>query len=92
MRLHVPIAAILEYELNGRLGGTGNEELESEATNTHTLGAGVYYSGRPNLQVGVFAATVRNLRRIAGVTVAGSPGFSDTPNAQYAEMVIRYIW
>ncbi len=91
-RLHVPIAAIIEYELNGRLGGTGNVVLESEASKTHTLGAGVYYSGRPNLQVGVFAATVRNLRRIAGVTVAGTPGFSDTPNAQYAEMVIRYVW
>jgi hypothetical protein len=92
MSLHVPIAAILEYELNGRLGGTGNEALENEGTNTHTLGAGIYYSGRPNLQVGVFAATIRNLRPIAGFTVSGSPGVSGTPNAQYAEMVIRYIW
>ncbi len=89
---HVPIAAILEYELNGRLTGTGDEDLEEEGTNTHTLGVGVYYSGRPDLQVGLFAATIRNLRPIAGVTVAGGPGQSGTPNAQYGEMVIRYVW
>jgi hypothetical protein len=92
MSAHVPIAAILEYELNARLTGTGDEDLEEEGTNTHTLGAGVYYSGRPNLQVGLFAATIRNLRPIAGITVAGGPGTSGTPNAQFAEMVLRYIW
>jgi hypothetical protein len=92
MSAHIPIAAILEYELNGRLAGTGDEDLEEESTNTHTLGAGVYYSGRPDLQVGLFAATIRNLRPVAGVTVAGSPGSSGTPNAQYGEMVIRYVW
>ena len=54
--------------------------------------SGVYYSGRPNLQVGLFAATIRNLRPIAGVNVAGGPGTSGTPNAQFAEMVLRYVW
>jgi hypothetical protein len=83
---------MLEYELNGRLTGTGDELIEEDNTTTHTFGAGLYYSGRPNLQVGLFAATIRNLRRIAGTTVAGGTGFSDVPNAQYAEMVIRYVW
>jgi hypothetical protein len=92
MSAHIPIAAILEYELNARLAGTGDEELEVEGGNTHTLGLGVYYSGRPNLQVGLFAATIRNLRPIAGVSVAGSPGTSGTPNTQFAEMVLRYVW
>jgi hypothetical protein len=92
MSVHVPIAAILEYELNARLTGTGDEELEEEGTNTHTFGAGIYYSGRPNLQVGLFAATLRNLRPVAGVTFTGVPGASATPNAQFAEMVVRYVW
>jgi hypothetical protein len=92
MSLHVPIAAMLEYELNARLTGSGNEELEEDDTTTHTFGAGIYYSGRPNLQVGLFAATIRNLRKVAGTTVAGGPGFSGTPNAQYLQMVIRYVW
>ena len=66
--------------------------LATALTACGLFGAGVYYSGRPDLQVGLFAATIRNLRPIAGITVAGSPGVSGTPNAQYAEMVIRYIW
>ena len=90
--LQVPIAVILEYELNARLAGTGDEDFEIESTNTHTFGAGVYYSGRPNLQVGLFAASIRNLRPINGVTFVSAPGTSGTPNAQYAEMVLRYVW
>jgi hypothetical protein len=92
MSLHVPLAVMLEYELNGRLTGSGDELIEEDNTATHTLGAGLYYSGRPNLQVGLFAATIRNLRRIAGSTVAGGTGFSGVPNAQYAELVLRYVW
>lgn len=92
MSLHVPIAVLLEYELNGRLAGTGTEEIEDASTNTHTFGAGIYYSGRPDLQVGVFAATIRNLRPINGITFVGSPGTSGTPSASYTEMVIRYVW
>jgi hypothetical protein len=88
----VPIAAILEYELNARLTGSGDEDLEEEGTNTHTFGVGVYYSGRPNLQLGLFGAAILNLRPIAGVNVAGGPGQSGTPNAEYGEMVIRYVW
>jgi hypothetical protein len=90
--LHVPVAVMLEYELNGRLAGTGTEELEDASTNTHTFGAGVYYSGREDLQVGLFAAAIRNLRPINGITFVGSPGTSGTPHAEYLEMVLRYIW
>ena len=88
--VHVPVAAILEYELNARLSGTGDGQLDQDSSTVHTLGAGVYYSGRQDLQVGLFAATARNLRSVAGI--AGAPGSSDAPSAQYAEMVVHYIW
>jgi hypothetical protein len=92
MSLKVPIAAILEYELNARLAGTGVDELEEEAAATHALGAGIYYTGHPNLQVGVFEAAVGNLRPIAGFSVSGAQGASGTPRARYGELVLRYIW
>jgi hypothetical protein len=88
--VHVPVAAILEYELNGRLSDTGEDELDESSSTVHLLGAGIYYSGRQNLQVGLFAATSRNLRSIPGI--AGAPGSSGAPSAQYGEMVMRYIW
>jgi hypothetical protein len=90
MSKHIPVAAIVEYEAGIRLGGTGDEQVESEGTDTHTLGIGVYYSGRPNLQVGIFGASIWNLRRISGV--AGAPGESGVPSARYGEMIIRYVW
>ncbi len=82
MRLHVPIAAILEYELNGRLGGTGNEELEGEATNTHTLRAGVYYSRvyAPTSRSASSLQQVRNLRRASPASPSPAHrGSIDTP-------------
>ncbi len=88
--LQVPVAAIVEYEANVRVTGTGDEQLELEGSNTHTLGLGLYYSGRKDLQVGLFGAAFLNLRATAGV--AGTPEFSGTPTAQYGEMVLRYVW
>ena len=87
---HIPIAAIVEYELNARLGGTGDEQLEQEGSNTHTLGAGIYYSGRQDLQVGIFGATLRNLREVQGI--GGIPGASGRPSIQFGEMLVRYVW
>ncbi|HEX4448871.1 MAG TPA: hypothetical protein VH044_19155 [Polyangiaceae bacterium] len=88
--LHVPVAAIVEYEANARLGGTGDEGLEQDGLGVHTIGGGVYYSGRKDLQVGIFGATKRNLRAIPGV--ADAPGQSGTPSVQIGEFVMRYIW
>src|SRR6185312_2158647 len=75
-KLHVPIAAMIEYEADIRLGGTGDENLEQDNTVTHRFGAGLYYSGQRNLQVGVAGALIRNLRPIAGL--ADAPGQSGT--------------
>ncbi len=88
--VHVPLALIVENEVNARLSGTGEETLEQDSSTVDTLGAGIYYSGRRDLQVGLFAATARNLRTVGGI--AGAPGLSGAPSANYSEMVLRYIW
>ncbi len=44
----------------------------------------------PVTHAGAFVTS--NLRPIASVKVAGGPGESGTPNAQFGEMVLRYIW
>jgi hypothetical protein len=88
--LKVPLAAIVEYDLNARLGGTGDELLEMDSGNVHTFGLGLYYSGRKDLQVGLFGALSLNLRPVPGV--ADAPGFSGSPDLRVGEFVIRYIW
>jgi hypothetical protein len=88
--LKVPLAAIVEYDLNARLGGTGDELLEMDSGNVHTFGLGLYYSGRKDLQVGLFGALSLNLRPIPGV--ADAPGFSGSPDLRVGEFVIRYVW
>jgi hypothetical protein len=86
----IPIAAMASYELNARLGGTGDELLEQDSSNVHTFGLGLYYSGRQDLQVGLFGATVLNLRSVQGI--AGASGVSGAPSAAYGQMIIRYVW
>jgi hypothetical protein len=50
----------------------------------------LYYPSRPNLQLGVFAATRLNLRPVPGI--AGAGGSSGAPDAKYAELTLRYVW
>jgi hypothetical protein len=88
--IHIPLAAMLEYEFNGRLGGSGDDLLEIDSTAVHNLGFGLYYPSRPNLQLGVFAAARLNLRPVPGI--AGASGSSGAPDAKYAELTLRYVW
>jgi hypothetical protein len=82
----IPIAIMAEYLLARQptpAQFTGRDELD----NVHTLFGGVYYSGRPNLQLGLGGGTELNF----GPTT--SPlGSSEEPTVIFGQFVMRYIW
>jgi hypothetical protein len=84
--VHVPIAALLEYEMSRE---TSASDLINATTLDvlHTIGLGVFYSGRPNLQTGAFVAWQ------LGVQPIGTPeGTSGRPDSKLAELILRYVW
>jgi hypothetical protein len=86
----IPVAVQAEYELNGRLHSTGSELLEGTSNVANVLGAGVYYSGAQDLQLGIFGAYAFGLRPLQGI--GGAPSSSDDSQADYLQVVIRHIW
>ncbi len=88
--LGVPVALQAEYEVNGRFHSTGPELLEGDSNIAQVIGAGAYYSGAQDLQLGIFGAYAWGLRPLAGI--GGAPGSSDPSRADYLQLVIRHIW
>ncbi|MCP3137531.1 hypothetical protein [Pyxidicoccus xibeiensis] len=88
--LGVPVALIGEY-----LFSTGEETevgLPDRTLRSSTVALGVYYSGRPNLQVGLGAATTLNAAPRIGLGEEGQPLESGDPTLSYAQLILRYIW
>jgi hypothetical protein len=86
----VPIALQAEYELNARFHSTGRQLLEGDSNVANIVGAGLYYSGAQDLQVGLFGAYAFGLRPLAGI--GGAPGSSDDSHADYLQLVLRHVW
>lgn len=88
--LGVPLALQVEYEVNARIHSTGPELLEGDSNVAQVIGAGAYYSGAQDLQLGLFGAYAWGLRPLAGI--GGAPGSSDPSRADYLQLVLRHIW
>jgi hypothetical protein len=86
----VPVALLGEY-----LFTTGREtdvDLPDMTLSTSTLALGVYYSGRPNLQVGLGVVDVLNATRRRGLGAEGQTLESGNPTLTSGQFILRYIW
>ena len=85
------MAEYLAIESNLEAGSpTGPSESTSELA--HFVSAGLYYTGRPSLQVGVAGVAQLGLRPLAGVDVNGAPAKSDAPSVFFGQFILRYVW
>ncbi|MFP2912334.1 hypothetical protein ACLESD_46390 [Pyxidicoccus sp. 3LFB2] len=88
--LGVPVALMGEY-----LFTTGEESqvlLPDRTLGASTVALGVYYSGRPNLQLGVGAVRTLNAAPRLGLSGEGSSAESGDPSLSYGQFILRYIW
>lgn len=86
----VPVALLGEY-----LFTTGQESLTNlpdRTLSSSTVALGIYYSGRPNLQLGLGAVTTLNSAPRLGLDADGNLQESDTPTLSYGQFILRYIW
>jgi hypothetical protein len=82
----IPIAGLLEWEVARKISGADNVTNVAPDT-VHNLAAGLYYSGRRNLQLGAAYALQLGLNRVEGDT-----GFSDRPTSHTIYFIMRYIF
>jgi hypothetical protein len=85
---HVPVALMVEYSLDV----DKSDEADSETDAAHLVGAGIYYSGRPHLQVGLGGYTRLGMRPIAGLDENGAPVKSGSPSFWAGQFILRYTW
>lgn len=90
----IPVALMLEYLADNSNTTSGSTAGPSESASelAHFVAAGVYYSGRPSLQVGVGGAYQLGLKPLAGIDAAGAPAKSDAPSLLFGQFILRYIW
>lgn len=86
MALHFPLALMVEYRLSRQTSSPG-ALMTDDLSNVSGLFGGVYYSGRPNLQLGVGGGL--NLGLAPGVTRFGK---SDAPSLALGQFILRYVW
>ena len=88
--LGVPLGLMGEY-----LFTTGRQTevaLARTNLNTHSVALGLYYTGRPNLQLGLGGVTVLDAEPRIGRDVRGNPVMSGRPRLAYGQLILRYIW
>ncbi|RYZ36583.1 MAG: hypothetical protein EOO71_31240 [Myxococcaceae bacterium] len=89
-RLGIPIAVMGEYLF---LTGRQTSVLFPDRTlNSSTLALGVYYSGRPHLQLGVGAVTTLKAEPRRGLGPRGMTQESGEPTLSYGQFILRYIF
>lgn len=88
-----PVAVLGEYmfALGNRSGGV-TSLLLSDDIQSSTVALGLYYSGRPNLQLGLTGAMLLNGEPLQGLTPEGVPAESEKPTLSYTQLILRYIW
>lgn len=84
--LHVPIAVMPEYVIT-RQASTAQLQGSGSFDTRHLIAAGVYYSGRVNLQLGLLWAT-----ELGAKGLTNPLGQSDSPRSSHLQFVLRYIW
>lgn len=85
---HFPIAAMLEYSAVLELHRDRGEEQPLG----HLAGAGLYYSGTPDLQLGVAAVTQLGAPPVDGIDEAGNAAPSGAPRTYAGQFILRHVW
>jgi hypothetical protein len=90
----IPVGVMAEYLANDSnvSAGSTTGPAESSSELSHYVAAGVYYTGRPDLQVGVGGALQLGLRPLAGADANGAPAKSDAPSLLFGQFILRYVW
>jgi hypothetical protein len=89
-RWGVPVAVLGEYSYT--IQNRSGFSLPNDVIHTEGVSAGVYYSGRANLQTGLVWVGVYRGEPSVGVAVGGQPAYSGLTSAQEGLLVLRYIW
>ncbi|WP_164021640.1 hypothetical protein [Pyxidicoccus trucidator] len=88
--LGVPVALMGEYQfLTGEEDEIGRQDQTLKAS---TVALGVYYSGRPNLQLGVGSVVTLSAASRRGIGEEGQTVESGDPTLAYGQLILRYIW
>ncbi|RKH22716.1 MULTISPECIES: hypothetical protein [Corallococcus] len=88
--LGIPIAVMGEYLFT--TGWRTEVELPDHTLHSHSLALGVYYSGRPHLQVGLGAAATLDAEPRRTLNAEGETLESDDTTLTYAQLILRYIF
>jgi hypothetical protein len=89
-RLFAPVSLMAEYLfIHGERSDTEGPDVDLGSNN---LGIGVYYVGRPNLQLGVGAITSLSAEPRQGLDENGDPALSGEPTLSSIDLILRYIW
>lgn len=84
--LELPIAVMGEYLL-ARESSASSLLSGNELDDVSRIVVGVFYSGRPNLQIGIGEGVELGLAKLS--TRAGT---SETPHQLFTQLTFRYIW
>ena len=92
--LKVPLALLLEYavEKTYRSVTRGTATSSVYVPSAHFFGAGLFYSGRTDLQLGISAFMRRNLKPIDAIAVDGTRSQTGVPTELYSQFVLRDVW
>ena len=86
-----PVGLMGEYLfVLGHRSGTRNTLTED--IHSSTLGLGVYYTGRPNLQLGLTGVWQIDGEPLQGSTADGAEAESENPEFKYTQLILRYVW
>ncbi|MDF2695668.1 MAG: hypothetical protein K0S65_4051, partial [Labilithrix sp.] len=88
--LGVPISVLGEYAVEKTY-----RDVEGTAVyvpSAHLLGAGIFYSGRTDLQLGVSLFGRRNLVAQEATALDGTRARTGIPTSIFGQFVIRYVW
>ncbi|MFY0571660.1 hypothetical protein ACN28E_48630 [Archangium lansingense] len=88
--LGVPLALMGEYLFTA--GSQSEVALARTDLNTSSIALGLYYSGRPNLQLGLGGVAVLHAEPRIGRDADGNLAKSGSPSINYGQLMLRYIW
>ncbi|WP_144370118.1 hypothetical protein [Myxococcus stipitatus] len=88
-RFHVPLAVQGEFAF--RTGRETRAVLDDRTLSDSTVGLGIYYSGRSNLQVGIGGTVTLNGDPYPAQDSDGTQE-SGEPTLSYGQLILRYVW
>jgi hypothetical protein len=89
-RLFAPVSLMAEYLfIHGERSDTHGRDVDLGSNN---LGFGIYYVGRPNLQLGLGTITTLSAEPRVGLDENGARALSGEPTLSSIELVLRYFW